>query len=218
MQTLTFLKALACNNNREWFATNKAQYETAYAETVHLAEQIVLGISVFDDDIAEVKPKECLFRIYRDARFSKDKPPYKTNFGIYIKCGGKRSPFAGYYLHIEPDNCFVCGGVYSPQPAELLALRTLVQNRFADLQQIINGKNFCRYFNGISKENDTLSNVPRGFNKDSPAAEYLKMKHYLAVRHFGDEVYESKDFADNALKMFRAMYPLVQFLNEAIRH
>ena len=218
MQTLDFLRQLACNNNREWFAAHRTDYEAALGEAERLAEQVIAGIREFDGSIEAAAPKQCMFRIYRDTRFAHDKTPYKTNFGFCIQRGGKKSAFAGYYLHLEAGHCFVCGGAWNPPPPVLLALRNAIQERVGEFRGTLEQKGFKQYFGALAEEDDKLTIVPRGFDKNSPAADYLKLKRYFAIRYFADADLEDMAFVPQTLEVFKAAYPLVRFLNEVIEN
>ena len=114
---INFLKELNENNNREWFAQNKSRYEKVKSKFEEISRLLISEISVFDNDIKNVDVKDCVFRIYRDIRFSTDKTPYKTHFGVYIaSAGGRKSQRGGYYLHLDPAGCFIAVGVWCPPP------------------------------------------------------------------------------------------------------
>ncbi len=210
---LQFLKELKINNNREWFAANKAWYEEVRADFEKMCKELILEISKFDEEIKHVEVKDCIFRIYRDTRFSNDKTPYKTHFGIYIaSAGGRKSRRAGYYLHLDPDGCFVGTGVWGPEPNVLKALRQSVFDNIDELNEIRNNPEFSQYFNGFFEE-DKLKNVPSGFPKDFPDAELLKLKHYLVDFRFNNSHLQSENFVQNVAEILKCAYPLNQFLN-----
>ncbi|MDR1227267.1 MAG: DUF2461 domain-containing protein [Prevotellaceae bacterium] len=212
--TLKFLKDLSANNNREWFAQHKTAYEAAKADAEHLATQLAAGIAQFDKSIGYLEPKDCMFRIYRDTRFSHDKVPYKTNLGVVLQRGGKKTQFACYYVHIEPGNLFLSGGIYMPSPEALKALRQAIDVNFEEFEKIIKNKTFGKYFDleGDSK----LNRVPQGFDKESPAAEYLKWKSWYVTSSITATEICSSDFVVQTLQKFKALHPLVKFFNEAI--
>jgi uncharacterized protein (TIGR02453 family) len=157
-----------------------------------------------------------LFRINRDVRFSKDKSPYKTNFGIAITSGGKKSPLAGYYLHLEPGASFVGGGLWMPGPPVLSAVRQEIDYNFKDFQGILKSAGFKKNYGELYKGDDvSLSRVPKGYEADNPAAEYLKLKSYLAMRKLDDDEVLSGKLVKTAGDAFKALKPLVDFLNQA---
>lgn len=213
--TLTFLRKLSRNNNREWFNAHKDEYLVAKSDVERLAMELVAGVRAFDGSIGELEPKDCMFRIYRDARFSRDKSPYKTNLGIVVQRGGKKSPYACYYAHIEPGSCFLSGGVYMPDPPTLKALRRSIDVNAEEFLEIIAEKNFRKYFSALAGENK-LVKVPQGFDKNSPAAEYLKYKDFYVMRGVTEEALCSKAYVQQTLQAFKALKPLNDFFNAAM--
>ncbi|MDR1417110.1 MAG: DUF2461 domain-containing protein [Prevotellaceae bacterium] len=213
--TLAFLRKLSKNNNREWFNAHKNEYLSAKADAEQLAMQLVAGIREFDDSVGELEPRDCMFRIYRDARFSYDKSPYKTNLGIVVQRGGKKTSFACYYAHIEPDSCFLSGGIYMPEPPILKALRQSIDVNSEEFLEIIAEKNFKKYFSAIADANK-LVKPPQGFNKNSPVVEFLKQKDFYVMRGVADEEICGKTYLKQTLQAFKALKPLNDFFNAAI--
>jgi uncharacterized protein (TIGR02453 family) len=213
--TLAFLRKLSHNNNRDWFNAHKNEYLAAKADVEGLAMQLVAGVREFDASIGALEPKDCMFRIYRDARFSYDKSPYKTNLGIVVQRGGKKTSYACYYAHVEPNNCFLSGGIYMPDPPTLKALRQSIDVNYEEFLEIIADKNFKKYFSAIVDENK-LVKTPQGFDKNSPVAEYLKQKDFYVIRGVSDEELCSKAYVKHALQAFKALKPLNDFFNEAL--
>lgn len=213
---LRFLKELKINNNREWFAENKSWYNQVRAEFEFLSKDFILEISKFDEDIKHVEVKDCIFRIYKDIRFSHDKTPYKTHFGIFVaSAGGRKSQRGGYYLHLDPDGCFVAVGVWSPEPGMLKALRQSVYDNIDELNEIRNNPKFSKYFNSFFDE-DKLKTVPKGFLKDFPDAELLKLKHYMVEYKLEDALREKEDFVQQVAEIAKTAYPLNRFLNYTV--
>lgn len=213
---LRFLDELKINNNREWFAENKTWYDQVRAEFEFLSKDLILEISKFDEDIKHVEVKDCVFRIYKDIRFSHDKTPYKTHFGVFVaSAGGRKSQRGGYYLHLDPAGCFVAVGVWSPEPALLKALRQSVYDNIDELNGIRNNPNFSRYFNTFFDE-DKLKTVPKGFPKDFPDAELLKLKHYMVEYKLEDALREKEDFVQQVAEIAKQAYPLNRFLNYTV--
>jgi uncharacterized protein (TIGR02453 family) len=170
-----------------------------------------------DPTIGSLKAKECMFRINRDIRFSKDKSPYKTNFGASINRGGKKSSFAGYYFHCEPGESFVGGGLWMPMPPELKKVRQEIDYCFDEFKKIIGSKKFKSIYGDLSREEEmSLSKVPQGFEKDSPAADYIKMKSFIAMKSFSEKDMLSKDLIRQTITAFESLYPLIQFINRAL--
>lgn len=209
--TLQFLKNLEKNNNREWFNENKTKYQEAQQDVVSFVEKLIEEMTTFDEEVGKVDAKKSLFRIYRDTRFSKDKSPYKTNFGASLGMG-KGSQKAGYYLHIEPGKSFLGGGIYMPEPSVLKAIRKEISAFGDEFQTILEKDDFRNYFRGLSVE-DKLKNVPQGFEKDDKMAEYLKLKHFIVTHPVSDEQLLSENTPKEIANVYRAMKPLVDFLN-----
>ena len=171
-----------------------------------------------DTTLSSLSAKDCLFRINRDIRFSKDKSPYKTNFGASINTGGKKSFKAGYYLHIQPGGSFVGGGIYQPFPDVLKKVRQEVDYNFDEFKSMINSRKFKSvYTKGLSMEADvSLSRPPKGYEEINPAIEYIKLKSIIAIAPLADEQLTDKKFASTVIKAFEALHPLTEFLNKAL--
>lgn len=210
---LRFLSELKINNNREWFAENKVWYDLVRNDFEQLSQDLIIEIAKFDEEIKNVAVKDCVFRIYRDIRFSHDKTPYKTHFGVFVAtAGGRKSQRGGYYLHLEPTGCFVAAGVWCPEPNLLKLLRQSVFDNIEELNEIRFKPEFSQYFNSFFEESK-LKTVPRGFPKDFPDAELLKLKHYLVEYKLNDNLLRSVDFVPQVGKILKRAYPLNQFLN-----
>lgn len=213
-QILDFLKLLCVNNNREWFHANKTLYDVRKHEFEAIVLQSIHDISQFDSSVANLIPKDCIYRIHRDIRFSADKTPYKNHIAAYIAPGGKKSYAGGYYLHIEPENSMIAGGIYMPPPDVLLALRNYLHEHANEFLDIVNKPSFIHTFGGVQGE--TLQSMPRGFSKDSPCAQYIKHKSLLVSVAVSDDHLESPDFYDYFLQVCREMKEFNTFCNKAI--
>ena len=209
--TLEFLKELKKNNNRQWFTRNKDFYLESLEDFRQLVERIMVGIAKFDESVLELDPKKCLFRIYRDTRFAKDKSPYKTNFGARINMGGKKSHKAGYYIHVEPGECFLGGGLYHPSSERLAQVRQKISRDGAQFKKIINAKSFKENF---ELWGDQLKTCPKGFDKDDPMVEYLRYKDLVLLHGVPDKGVIARGFDTYSAKIFRKMVPFNSFLNE----
>ena len=216
--TLKFLKDLKKNNNKPWFDANRKKYEEAKADFANFIQRVIDAYGKKDKTISSLKAKDCLFRINRDVRFSKDKSPYKTNFGASINKGGRKAMnSAGYYFHLEPGQLFIGGGIYQPMPPELNKLRQEVDYCFDDFKKIIGAKKFKSVYKDLDKSKEfSLTRVPKGYETDNPAADYLKLKSYIAFTTLTDKEATSKDLLKKTTKAFEALQPLVIFLNRAI--
>jgi uncharacterized protein (TIGR02453 family) len=215
--TLKFLKDLKKNNNKPWFDANRKQYEAAKADMAAFVQTLIDAHGKKDASIAHLQAKECMFRINRDVRFSKDKSPYKTNMGAFINPGGKKSNLAGYYIHVEPGGCFAGGGMYMPMPDELKKIRQEIDYNLVDFKKIIQSKKFKAVYGDLDRSAEyTLSRVPKGYEPDNAAADYLKLKSFVAVISIKDSVITSTDFKKQVLSAFEGLQPLNGFLNKAV--
>lgn len=213
---LGFLSELSENNNREWFAENKQKYDICKNYFEQLSKELILQIAAFDEDIKHVEVKDCVFRIYRDTRFSHDKTPYKTHFGVFIAAaGGRKSQRAGYYLHIDPAGCFVGSGVWCPPPPLLKTLRQCVYDNIDEFTEILEEKTFHQHFPKLY-DNDALKTVPQGFPKDFSRAELLKVKHYLVEQPLNADMLNDDDFIKKVADIFKTAYPFNKFLNYTV--
>ncbi|MFZ2286126.1 MAG: DUF2461 domain-containing protein [Bacteroidales bacterium] len=210
--TLTFLSDLRYHNEREWFSTNRNRYEEARGNFETFVQAVLDEIMKFDPIYKGLEAKSCIFRINRDTRFSHDKSVYKTNFGAFMVRGGKKNgdKFPGYYLHIEPGASFVTGGSYIPPSPWLNAIREQIDRNGDKLLQIISSRSYKKYFDGL--EGEKLKVPPRGYSRDHPHIELIKMKSFLAERNFTDAGVLAPDFFETVTGAFRAMKPLNDFL------
>ncbi|TND09173.1 MAG: hypothetical protein FD123_1576 [Bacteroidetes bacterium] len=214
--TIDFLKKLKKNNNRDWFEKNKALYKAAQSDMETLTNTLISAIRGFDKRVeSTLDAKKCMFRIYRDTRFSKDKTPYKINMGASINPGGRMSPVPGYYLHIEPGGCFLAGGIYMPQGPEIAKIRQEIDYNLPEFKKILGHKDFKKYFGELDPF-DKLKTVPKGYPKDHPALSYLQYRSFIMVHNFKEDAATSKNFVKQATAVYKAMLPLNRFLQRAI--
>jgi uncharacterized protein (TIGR02453 family) len=212
---LEFLKGLKENNTREWFEAKRKDYETAKTEFENLLNGLIPDIYSFDPEIGVLTAKDCVFRIYRDVRFSKNKSPYKTNMGGFICKGGRKGPFAGYYVHIEPGNSMLAGGIYMPPPEVLKKARQEIYFNAEEFKGILNGKDFKKTFKVM--EDDKLSRPPKDFPADFKDIDLLKYKSYTVLHALDDKTVLSEGFEEYALKVFKVMEPFNRFLNRGLK-
>jgi uncharacterized protein (TIGR02453 family) len=213
MQTVfKFLKQLSSNNNRDWFEANKNLYLQAKEEFETHVDEIIKDIAKFDKKIEpSLTAKQCVFRIYKDVRFSKDKSPYKTNMGASINPGGKKSLIAGYYLHCEPGKSFLAGGIYMPSPELLQAVRQEIDYNPKSLTKITNAASFKKYFDGLDGE-DKLKTAPKGYSPDHPQIELLKNRHFTVTHPLSDKQTDDVKLITDG---FKAMLPFLEYLRTA---
>jgi uncharacterized protein (TIGR02453 family) len=211
---LDFLSELKANNNREWFNDNRKKYETAKMEFESLINNLIPKIYEFDPDIGSLTAKQCVFRIYRDVRFSKDKSPYKVNMGGFMSKGGRKGFHSGYYVHIEPGKSFLGGGSYMPPSDVLKKIRQEIMYNVDEYKKIINDREFKKTFTQM--EGEKLKRPPKDFPADFPDIDLLKYKSYVVLREVKDKDIVSKNFEDYIIDVFKSMFPLNQFLNKAL--
>jgi uncharacterized protein (TIGR02453 family) len=215
MEGLRFLRGLKRNNNREWFQKHKSIYETYVKEPMGaLIESLAVDFQRFAPEMI-ASPKASAYRIYRDTRFSKDKSPYKTHVAaVFPRSGLAKHEGAGFYLHIDPTEVLIGGGIYMPMPEDLAAVRGHIADSPDEFFAVIESRKFRKTFGKLAGEQ--LSRVPRGFSTEHPAAEYLKYKQFLAAQHFPAEIATTPRLYKLIIDTFEAMLPLVRFLNEPI--
>ena len=213
--TLVFIKNVAENNNREWFADNKHKYEEARADVLELVTLLIPELAKIDPLISpELDPKKCLMRIYRDVRFSKNKDPYKNNFGMWFSAKSKGGNEPGYYLHIQPGKSFIAGGYWMPEPAHVKVIRQEIDYNIGDFKAIIDDRDFNKSFNlGMAS---ALKNAPKGYDPADPNIEYLKLKSFEASMQLDDEEFFKPTLVNKLISSFRTVNPLVAFLRNAL--
>lgn len=213
-KVLQFLEQLAANNNREWFNENKKWYEESREKVLFLTDVLINEISEFDPQVRGLQPKDCMFRIFRDVRFSKNKEPYKTNFGAFICKGGRKSMNPGYYFHIEPGGCFVAGGIYQP-PADILrTVRNYLAEHAAEFVEITNEASFKKEFPEMY--DDRLKLPPKGFPKDHEHIELLKYKSFIYSKNISAKTVTNEKYLPVMVEAFERVSPLNAFLYEAL--
>jgi uncharacterized protein (TIGR02453 family) len=217
-QTLFFLDDLKVNNNRDWFLANKKRYDVYKKEYHQLIADLLQVMKPKDAALEMLEVKNCTFRINRDIRFSKDKSPYKTHMGIWLRSGSVHSEAPGYYVHIEKDASFVGGGLYCPLPEQIQKMRKEINFFYDDLQTLLNEKSFKANYGALNREgNTTLKNPPRGYEKDHPAIEYLKLKSYTATQKISNSELTESDFVAKISQKLLALKPLNDFINRALK-
>jgi uncharacterized protein (TIGR02453 family) len=212
---LKFLKELKKNNNKAWFEKNKPRYVNAQNELKGLIADWIKLFSKTEPAVAHLDPAKCIFRIYRDVRFSTDKSPYKNNLGAYLSPSGKNSDGPGYYLHVEPGNCFFGAGVYMPMPENLPKIRQEIDYNFAAFKKILNAKKFRNNFPELNTELK-LKKTPKGYDENNPAIEFLKLKSFVVFKKLKDEDVLSKDLPKALNELSKIVHPFNMFLKQAM--
>lgn len=216
-ESLQFLDDLKANNNRDWFQDNKKRYEIFKKDYHQLVSDFLDVMKPLDPSLELLEVKNCTFRINRDIRFSKDKSPYKAHLGIWISGGTKGLNRAGYYVHIEKGASFIAGGFYSPEPDDLKKVRKEIAFFHEDLEEILGTKNFKKEFGNLDiNENNSLKNPPRGYEKEHPAIEFLKLKSFIATQKYDIKEVTQKDFVAKMSQKLIALKPLNDFINRAL--
>lgn len=213
--TIKFLKQLSRNNNKPWFDEHRSDYEAAKADFAQFIQKVIDQHSKKDKSIRHLVAKDCMFRINRDVRFSKNKAPYKTNMGASINRSGKKAEHsAGYYFHLEPGKSFVGGGIWMPPADTLKKIRQEIDYNLKEFSGILKARSFKSVYGELDNSAEfRLSRVPRGYEPENPAAEYLKYKSYLSTLAISDEDLTSKTLVTKVTKAFEALQPLIEFLN-----
>jgi uncharacterized protein (TIGR02453 family) len=212
---IEFLKQLNQNNNRDWFNANKKEYQLAKNEFEAFFNRLIPEIRKFDPEIGIITAKECVFRIYRDVRFSKNKDPYKTNMGGFIALGGRKGGNAGYYIHIEPGQSFLAGGSYMPESERLKKIRQEVMYNVDEFKSLINKPSFKKTWGAL--EGDQLVRPPKDFPADFPDIDLLKFKSYIVSKPLSEKEVLDSNFESNTAGAFKELHPLVHFLNRAVK-
>lgn len=216
--TIKFLKDLKKNNNKPWFEKNRTVYEGAKADFAKFVQAVIDQHGKKDTSIKNLTAKDCMFRINRDVRFSKDKSPYKSNFGASINKGGRKGEnTAGYYFQVQPNRNFAGGGIWMPEPNELKRVRQEIDYNFTEFKKIIGSKKFKSVYGNLDRSAEfLLVRVPKGYEADNPAADYLKLKSFVAISFFTDVDLTSKDLVKKTVAAFEALQPLIEFINHSL--
>lgn len=207
--TLSFLKTLKKNNNREWFTDNKPAFQAENEQFISFAEAVLSEMNKYDN-IETISGKKSVFRIYRDVRFSKDKTPYKIHFSGSLKRATKLLR-GGYYFHIAPNNSFVGGGFWGPNPKDLLRIRKEIAVDASELREIITDKKFISVFGEL--QGDKVKTSPRGFDKNHPDLDLLQFKQYIISKKFSDKEVLQSDFHLKIVETFNAMRPFFDYMS-----
>lgn len=213
--TLDFLGNIKKNNNREWFQENRQWYLDAKADYESFVQEIINQISQFDPILKGLEANSCTYRINRDIRFSEDKTLYKNHFGAFIVKGGKKNGdrFAGYYIHVEPDNnSMIAGGAYLPPAPWLYAIREKIDEQGDLLESILKNHMFLEYFGKL--EGEKLKGVPKGYGRDHKYIELLKMKSFVVSAAIKDSELISGRGFEFIVKACSVIKPLNDFLND----
>ncbi len=215
-----FLRELDANNNREWFNANKARYEDLRGPWLEDLDRLIAAIGAWDPAIASQTAKTAAYRIYRDTRFSLDKTPYKTYFSAALSPRGRTAVMAGYYLHMGPEvesNCFnsgVYGGLWNPDAAMLKKMRRAIVDNIEEWEEIVHDRRIEQLYPGWC--GDSLKTIPKGWDRNHPQAEYLRLKSYGKFRHLDERFFSDPAWPERTSEMLRPLQPLLNFINFSI--
>ncbi len=214
-EIIDFLSDLSANNDRNWFEANRPRYTQVKQQMDTLAEELIEAIAAFDPSINGLRAKDCTYRIYRDTRFSKDKSPYKTWWGVYVCPRGKKSGFSGYYMHVEPDqNCYMlCTGAYCPTPGEIKSVREEIMTEGDAFVEAINSAK------GFEVDwSSALKRMPQGWSAEDAHSEYYRLRNYILVKMVDKEYFLRPDAIQQAAKDMQCTRTFNDTLNRAIEY
>src|SRR5512141_918674 len=200
---LDFLTGIQKNNNKAWFEAHRSDYEKARGLFDEFVDQLILGLGSVED-MQGITAKDCVMRIYRDIRFSKDKSPYKIAMGASIGPGGRKSKRLQYFLHIQPHNAsIIAGGMHEPDSAQIYKFRAAIGRDAHRLKAVVDDPDFVRYFGAV--EGEKLKTAPQGFGRDHPEIELLRLKEVVAIHRFSDKDVLTPKFSQQVIQGFVAM-------------
>lgn len=226
---MQFLNGVAANNNREWFAEHKDEYQLAKESFESGVDQAIAAIGKFDPGILHLTAKDCTYRFYRDTRFSKDKSPYKQHFGAYISAHGRKSLHAGYYIHVQPGRCLLGAGAYWLPNNILTSMRNEIMGNIDEWLKCVKNKEFVIAFGSPNVSEWTeehlddkgfglaaLKKGPKGFPADYEHIDYLKMKDYCVWKVVPDDFFAGDEWIQKMVKLFMVAKPMMDFTNSVI--
>lgn len=209
---MRFVRSLRRNNNRDWFEAHRAQYQEARLEFEAYVGALISNVSR-TEPLGALAPKDCIFRMNRDLRFSKDKTPYKPYMSAYIAPGGRKSRRLGTYVHIESGNrSIIAGGLHEPEPQQLAVWRKSIDHDPRPFKKLASAPRFRKFFGGVRGER--LKTAPIGYPKDHPDLELLQLKQVLVWREMSDKQVVSHQFIRDSLDTIKAMRPFLAFLQD----
>jgi len=215
-ESIDFLKDLAVNNNREWFAANKERYDKARENVIDFTTKVLDSVRKIEAGMDEnLDAKKCVMRIYRDIRFSKNKAPYKNNFGVSMPISGLKGGGVEYYLHIQPGNSFIGGGYWMPEAPHLKAIRQEIDYNADYLKKIIDDKAFVKLFGDFRKQ-EQLKSVPKGYEPDNENIDLLKLKSFVAWHKLEDKELTAPGAEKLVADVCSMIHPLNVFLKNAL--
>lgn len=214
--TFAFLKKLSAHNNKAWMDEHRNDYEKARNNFIEFVKEMIIELSAIDNSLSTLNAKDCIFRINRDIRFSKDKRPYKNNFAAYFNKGGKKGPGAGYYLHAEPGKSFLACGIWMPEPKILANIRQEIDYNCKEFESILKEKKFKTHFSSGLDQSDLLSRPPKGYEANNPAVDYLKLKSFIVRKDLTEKDFTNSKSEKDFAKIFQSAKPMINFINRSL--
>ena len=214
-EIIEFLNELSANNDRVWFEANRERYKNVKQRMDSVAEEFIEAIAIFDSSVEGLRAKDCTYRIYRDTRFSKDKSPYKTWFGVYVCPRGKKSGFSGYYMHVEPDqnHYMLCTGAYCPTPGEIKSVREEIMTEGESFEKCIQAAT------GFEVDwSSALKRMPQGWSAEDEYSNYYRLRNYILVKMVDKDYFLRPDAIQQAAKDMQCTKPFNDTLNRAIEY
>ena len=209
-EVLAFLRELAINNDRPWFKEHKPQFDDLRGAWEQDMERLIGLVAEYFPEVRGLAVRDCVYRIYRDIRFSHDKRPYKNYFSGVIGKGGRHTVRSSYYVHIGVEEMMLCGGIWWPEKPILEQLRGLIDAEPEEFLAIVNHPDITSRYQWMSQ---SLKTMPKGFPKDHPLAQYIKMKEYLLAMHVGEDYFDCDDWVERVASDLQPLKPLHDFLN-----
>lgn len=214
-QVFDFLRDVRANNDREWFAANRDRYLEARARVEALTQRFIDEVAKLDPSAARMRPADCLYRIYRDTRFSPDKTPYKTHIGIFVNPPrGKKSQTLGYYIHLEPGNTFVGAGTIDLPPKVLRQIRRDIYENIDEYRGIVEDPEFKKYFPAVG--DNLLKTAPKGYDKGWEHIAYLRPRDYVVSMKVDDRFFERPDAIERLAPMMKQASRWLKFINHSV--
>lgn len=214
--TFDFLRQLSENNNRPWFKEHKEHFDSLREHWFIRLQQLIDAMTKWDGSFAGITAKQATYRIYRDTRFSLDKTPYKTYFSASVTPHNRRHKYGGYYIELGPgpNQCGLYGGLWCPDSRTLTKLRKAIVDNREEWEEILSDPQINKLYPGWC--GSSLKTIPKGWNKDHPLAEYLRLKDYGKCHRPDNGFFNDPCWPEHAAELFRHLKPLVDFLNYSI--
>ncbi|MBO4871275.1 MAG: DUF2461 domain-containing protein [Muribaculaceae bacterium] len=209
-EILAFLRQLEQNNDRTWFKSHKAEYDALRKPWEQDMERLIGMVADYDENVRGLAVKDCVYRIYRDIRFRKDKSPYKTYFSGVLGRGGRHTVMSSYYVHFQPGLLMMGGGIWWPEKPILNKLRSLIDAEPEEFLKIVNNKEITSRY---SWDSETLKTMPKDYKADHPMAAYLRMKEYILMMRLDERYFDCDDWVERVAADLRPLKPLHDYLN-----